>query len=719
MLGRLIKDRISLSLLTPKQKIAAKKFKTFRETTENNAALTARLRYLEQTLAEQQRRPAVLPAAVQEQNAELKQEIFWLQNSFSYRIGAPIRYFARMVIALRRRLAPAVDVESESQSATKPAKQLKINTEGKSGKEACRNSEILLRKVNSALTLLIVGQGEDWLNRNPGSYRVFLDQGISEYFSGFCFSIDMNEMSADYKGAIDFHKTNADSAKVYCASIKDRSIKQGFINELNARIELFEYLSSHFDDPRYLKVNGCSVVVFDGEHYLIAELCAWMLENGYGEIYCVSLDNEGTWPDALELKTLDLDKAPTSEVRKYINNKAQDVHDPSFVRNLSKDIGIRSQLLLRSLTQQDSFIVLVCQKIDAISQQFIREEDNVGINIKVFEIGVKDSNSARLCVARVDRLLSLGASSFVFMGNLPAWAISLFSDAGIELLKIPETAAELKFNLIQQTSKIRRKVTAVFQAGDVLDERRIKQVLDQQYLISELVIIGDDSVSTQLAGLMADKHVPVMFYPLPDAAVVLDHLDKFMTDSSEFLWVVDPDVEYSPSWLSQVIRGMLLTNSAVGTSALEYVSPGQPADWVPKEVKLINSALDLSNATRNTSFCLEKAGLFAAGVIDIAQFQQLRLDQQEYKVPSFERFSGVSKLCLLAHLAGIYVHIKPSRKIVKVDCCDQNSEIATHKLALLIHLSNLGSEYVSNLNVQNVSRAAGVPSSAIYQVLEG
>jgi hypothetical protein len=233
------------------------------------------------------------------------------------------------------------------------------------------------------------------------------------------------------------------------------------------------------------------------------------------------------------------------------------------------------------------------------------------------------------------------------------------------------------------------------------------------------VIIGDDSVSTQLAELLADNQIPVRFYPLTDAAVVLDHLDDFIIDSSELLWVVDPDVEYAPSWLSQIMKGMLLTNSAVGTSALEYVSPGQPAGWVPKDVKLINSALELSNATGNTSPCPEKTGLFTADVIDIAQFQQLRLDQQEYKVPSFEHFPGASKLCLLGHLAGIYVHIKPSRKLVKVDCDDQNSEIATHKLALLIHLSNIGSEYVSNLNVQNVSRASGVPISAISQVLEG
>lgn len=711
-----------MSVLTLKQKIAAKKFKFFRKTTANDAALTGRLRYLEQTLVEQRQRldeMAVPPVSLQEQNAELKQELLWLQSSFSYRLGAPIRYFARKVIALRKRLGPLVDIENEPQLATKLAKQLKIHTEGKKGKEACQNSEILLREANSALTLLIVGQSEDWLNRNPGSYRVFLDQGISEYFSGFCFSIDMNEMSADYKGAIDFHKTNADSAKVYCASINDGSIKQGVINKLNARIEFFECLSSHFDDVRYLKVNGRCVVVFDGEYELIDELCTWMLENGYGEIYRVSLVGEETSSNALESKVLNLDKAPLSEVRKYINNKAQDVHNFSFVRNLSEDIGSRTQLLLRSLTQQDSFVVLVCQKIDAISQNFIREANNVGINIKVFEIGVKDSDSARLCVARVDRLLSLGASSFVFTGNLSAWAISLFSDAGVELLEVPETAAEFKFNLIQQTSKIHRKVTAVIKAGNVLDERRIKQVLDQQYWVSELVIIGDDSVSTQLAGLLADNQIPVRFYPLPDAAVVLDHLDDFMTDSSEFLWLVDPDVEYAPSWLSQIMKGMLLTNSAVGTSALEYVSPGQPAGWVPKDVKLINSALELSNATGNTSPCLEKTGLFTADVIDIAQFQQLRLDQQEYKVPSFEHFPGTSKLCLLGHLAGIYVHIKPSRKLVKVDCDDQNSEIATHKLALLIHLSNIGSEFVSNLNVQNLSRASGVPISAISHVLEG
>ena len=711
-----------MSVLTLKQKIAAKKFKFFRKTTANDAALTGRLRYLEQTLVEQRQRldeMAVPPVSLQEQNAELKQELLWLQSSFSYRLGAPIRYFARKVIALRKRLGPLVDIENEPQLATKLAKQLKIHTEGKKGKEACQNSEILLREANSALTLLIVGQSEDWLNRNPGSYRVFLDQGISEYFSGFCFSIDMNEMSADYKGAIDFHKTNADSAKVYCASINDGSIKQGVINKLNARIEFFEYLSSHFDDARYLKVNGRCVVVFDGEYELIDELCTWMIENGYGEVYCVSLVGEATSSNALESRVLNLDKAPLSEVRKYINNKAQDIHNFSFVRNLSEDIGSRTQLLLRSLTQQDSFVVLVCQKIDAISQNFIREANNVGINIKVFEIGVKGSDSARLCVARVDRLLSLGASSFVFTGNLPAWAISLFSDAGVELLEVPETAAEFKFNLIQQTSKSHRKVTAVIQAGNVLDEIRIKQVLDQQYWVSELLIIGDDPVSTQLAGLLADNQIPVRFYPLPDAAVVLDHLDDFMTDSSKFLWLVDPDVEYAPSWLSQIMKGMLLTNSAVGTSALEYVSPGQPAGWVPKDVKLINSALELSNATGNTSPCPEKTGLFTADVIDIAQFQQLRLDQQEYKVPSFEHFPGASKLCLLGHLAGIYVHIKPSRKLVKVDCDDQNSEIATHKLALLIHLSNIGSEYVSNLNVQNVSRASGVPISAISQVLEG
>ena len=100
-------------------------------------------------------------------------------------------------------------------------------------------------------------------------------------------------------------------------------------------------------------------------------------------------------------------------------------------------------------------------------------------------------------------------------------------------------------------------------------------------------------------------------------------------------------------------------------------------------------------------------------MIDIAQIQQLRLDQQDYKVPSFEHFPGASKLRLLCHLADIYLHISPSRKIVKVDCDDQNSEIATHKLALLIHLSNIGSEYVSNLNVQNMSRASGVPIPAI------
>ena len=88
-------------------------------------------------------------------------------------------------------------------------------------------------------------------------------------------------------------------------------------------------------------------------------------------------------------------------------------------------------------------------------------------------------------------------------------------------------------------------------------------------------------------------------------SVVSDHLDDFMTDSSEFLWLVDPDVEYASSWLSQIIKVMLLTNSAVGTSALEYASLGQPVDWIRKDVKLNSSALEFSNATRNTSPCPE------------------------------------------------------------------------------------------------------------------
>ena len=150
-----------MPVLTLKQKIAAKKFKFFRKTTANDAALTERLRYLEQTLVEQRQRldeMGVPQVYLQEQNAELKQELLWLQSSFSYRLGAPIRYFARKVIALRNRLAPLVDIENEPQLATKPAKQLKIHTEGKKGNEACRNSEMLLREANSALTLLIVGQ---------------------------------------------------------------------------------------------------------------------------------------------------------------------------------------------------------------------------------------------------------------------------------------------------------------------------------------------------------------------------------------------------------------------------------------------------------------------------------------------------------------------------------------------------------------------------------
>ena len=711
-----------MSVLTSKQKIAAKKFKTLRQTASNDAALTGRLRYLEQTLVEQQLRldeMAVRPASLQEQNTELKQEIFWLKNSFSYRLGAPIRYFARKVIALRIRLAPPVVVDNEPQDAIKLPRQAEVRPDVKLGEEEYLNSELLLQASNKDCALLIVGQYEDWLDRNPGSYRVFLDHDFSKYFSGFCFHIDMNQMSDDYKGAIDFHKINADSAKVYCASINDRSIKQGDTNNLNARIELFEYLTSHFDDPRYLKINGLSVVVFDGEFDLIADLCTWMLENGYGEIFCVSLDNEGTSPDALELKTLDLDKAPISEFREYFNNRAQDVHNFSFVRNLSKDIGSRTQLLLRSLTQQDSFVVLVCQKIDAISQNFIREANNVGINIRVFEIGVKDSNSARLCVARVDRLLSLGASSFVFTGNLPAWAISLFSDAGVELLEVSETAAEFKFNLIQQTSKIHKKVTAVIQAGNVLDERRIKQVLDQQYLVSDLVIIGDDSVSTQLSGLLADKQMPVRFCQLPDAGVVLDYFNDFISGSSEFLWIVDPDVEYGPSWLFHVVKGMLLSKSAVGVSELEYVLSGSHIDWVPKEVALVKSVLELSNISGNSDFCHEKTGLITAGVIDVAQFQKLHLDQLKYNPPSYEQFPGASKLCLLSHLGGIYVYKRSSRKILNAEFDDQYSDVLTHKLALLIHLSNIGSEYVSNLNLQNVSRASGVPVSAISQVLEG
>jgi len=364
-----------LSLLNSKQKVAAKKFKIFRETSANNAAITERLRYLEQSLVEQRQRfdeMAVPTVSLQEQNAELKQELLWLRSSFSYRISAPIRYLARKVISLRKRPGLVVVVENASQIATKPAKQLKIHTEGKSEKEACRNSEILLQEANSPFTLLIIGPYEDWLDRNPGSYRVFLDHDLAKYFSGFCFHIDMNQMSEDYKGAIDFHKTNADSAKVYCASINDRSIKQGDINNLNARIELFEHLSSHFNDTRYLKVNGLSVVVFDGECDLIAEFCTWMLENGYGEIYCVSLDNEGMRSDTLELRTLNLDEAPLSDVRKYINERDHDHNKLSFVRNLSIDIDSRTQLLLRSLTQQDSFVVLVCENIDAISQNFIR-----------------------------------------------------------------------------------------------------------------------------------------------------------------------------------------------------------------------------------------------------------------------------------------------------------------------------------------------------------
>ncbi|MDG1207213.1 MAG: hypothetical protein P8N51_17725, partial [Pseudomonadales bacterium] len=369
-----------MSVLTLKQKIAAKKFKFFRKTTANDAALTGRLRYLEQTLVEQWQRfdeMTVLPASLQEQNTELKQEMFWLKNSFSYRLGAPIRYFARKVIALRIRLSSPLVVDNEHQDAIKLPRQAETHPDVKLREEEYLNSELLLQASNTDCVLLIVGQYEDWLDRNPGSYRVFLDDDLAKYFSGFCFHIDMNQMSDDYKGAIDFHKTNADSAKVYCASINDRSIKQADTNNLNARIELFEYLSSHFDDSRYLKVNGLSVVVFDGEFDLIAELCTWMLENGYGEIFRVSLDNEGTPSDALGLKTLDLDKAPISEFREYINNRAQDVHNFSFVRNLSEDIGSRTQLLLRSLTQQDSFVVLVCQKIDAISQNFIREANNV------------------------------------------------------------------------------------------------------------------------------------------------------------------------------------------------------------------------------------------------------------------------------------------------------------------------------------------------------